>query len=283
MAQLDTGVPRAARAGTESAAQALLLPKPARQARDYVERNRRAWNRWAPQHAPRGHRAWGERDLPWGLWDTREAELQLLRDLPPKADVIELGCGTAAVSAWVARSGRRPVGVDVSSEQLQTAERLQHEFGISFPLICANAEDVPYDNESFDVAISEYGASLWCDPRHWLPEAQRLLKPGGLLIFFANAAILMACTPEDGGAATDVLVRDYFSEYQLEFAEEDAVEFHLSHAHWIRLLRASGFLIENMIEVRPPRTASPRFAFVSVEWARRWPSEEVWIARREPA
>jgi ubiquinone/menaquinone biosynthesis C-methylase UbiE len=277
--QLRTEI-RALSGGVSRVGDTPLAPKRPRQPREYVERNRHAWNRWAPQHAGRGRKAWGGLDLPWGLWDTPEAKLQLLRDLPAAADVIELGCGTAAVSAWVARGGMHPVAVDISREQLNTAAQLQREFGISFPLVCENAEEVPYDNASFDAAISEYGASLWCDPQNWLPEAHRLLKPGGLLLFFANAAFLMACTPYDGGAAMDVLVRDYYSGYQLEFPEENAVEFHLSHGHWIRMLRTTGFVVENLIEVRPPRSATPRFAFVSVEWARRWPSEEIWVARK---
>jgi SAM-dependent methyltransferase len=258
------------------------IPKRPAQPRDYVERNRRAWERWSPQHAVRGRNAWGDRDLPWGLWDRPEAELQLLREMPAGSDVIELGCGTGAISGWLARKGMRPVGVDISRAQLNAAEQLQREFHISFPLVRANAEEVPYDNQSFDAAISEYGASLWCDPRNWLPEAHRLLKPGGKLIFFANAPFLIACTPDDGGAATDVLVRDYFSEYRVEFHEEEAVEFHLPHGHWIRLLGATGFMVEDLMEIRPPHTATPRFAFVSVNWARRWPSEEIWIARKAP-
>jgi SAM-dependent methyltransferase len=172
------------------------------------------------------------------------------------------------------------VGVDIAPAQLATAGRLQRQFGISFPLICANAEQVAFDEASFDVAISEYGASLWCNPRRWLPEAQRLLRPDGRLIFFTNAALLMACTPRGGGQADVRLEREYFSGYRVEFGDSDGVEFHPTHGHWVRLLRASGFILEDLIEVRPPPDAQPRFDFVSTEWARRWPSEEVWVARR---
>ena len=79
--------------------------------------------------------------------------------------------------------------------------RLQQELGLSFPLIHANAEDVPYDSESFDLVVSEYGASLWCEPHRWLAEADRLLRPGGGLVFVTNSPLLMACTPEDGERA----------------------------------------------------------------------------------
>ena len=74
-------------------------------------------------------------------------------------DTIELGCGTAYISAWLARRGARPVGIDITPAQLETARRMQGEFGLDFPLLEASAEDVPLPDESFDLAISEYGAS----------------------------------------------------------------------------------------------------------------------------
>jgi len=247
---------------------------------DYIERNREAWDAWAREFAAPGRKAWNDKELCWGLWDVPETELRLLDGLDPKADVIELGCGTASISAWLARRGMHPVGVDISRAQLQTAERLQEEFGPSFPLVHANAEQVPFDHSSFDAAISEYGASLWCDARRWLPEAHRLLRPHGLLVFMTNAAFLMACTPMDGSPAGERLVRDYFAGPRTEFPGESGVEFHLTHSQWIRLLRANGFVVEDLIEVRPPYGAKPRLEFASVEWARRWPSEEIWVARK---
>jgi SAM-dependent methyltransferase len=247
---------------------------------DYIERNREAWDKWASEHAARARTTWLDTELRWGLWNTPESELRLLGALDPRFDAIELGSGAAAISAWLARHGGRPVAVDISQEQLKIAERLQHETGVSFPLIPANAEEVPFDEESFDLAVSEYGASLWCNPRRWLPEAHRLLRSDGYLVFFTNGAMLMACTPVEGAEPQDQLVRPYFSPYRVEFPQEGTVEFHLTHGHWVRLLRATGFVLENLIEVRPPAGATPRFPFVSLDWARRWPSEEIWVARK---
>jgi ubiquinone/menaquinone biosynthesis C-methylase UbiE len=246
---------------------------------DYVEKNRAAWDRWALHYTATGRKAWTEKELRWGIWGVAESELGLLQDLPAGADVIELGCGTASVSSWVARGGFRPVAVDVSRPQLEVAERLQEEFGLSFPLIHANAEEVPYDTDSFDLAISEYGASLWCEPNRWLAEADRLLRPGGGLIFVTNSPLLMACTPESGERAGDRLLRDYFTSPVREYPD-GVVEFHLTHGGWIEILRAYGFAVERLVELRPPHGTQPRFDFVSIEWARRWPSEEIWVARK---
>jgi Methyltransferase domain len=77
----------------------------------------------------------------------------------------------AAISAGLARGGLYPVAVDFSTEQLQTAERYQPKHGVSFELVLATAESLAYDDTSFDLAVSDYGTSLWCDHRRWLPEA----------------------------------------------------------------------------------------------------------------
>jgi SAM-dependent methyltransferase len=246
---------------------------------DYVEKNRAAWDRWALHYTATGRKAWTESELRWGIWGIAESEVGLLTSLAAGADVIELGCGTASVSSWVARAGFRPVAVDVSRKQLDVAAHLQQEAGISFPLIHANAEDVPYETDSFDLAISEYGASLWCEPHRWLAEADRLLRPGGALIFVTNSPLLMACTPESGERAGDRLVRDYFTSPVREYPD-GVVEFHLTHGSWIEILYGYGFSVERLVELRPPHGTQPRFDFVSIEWARRWPSEEIWVARK---
>jgi SAM-dependent methyltransferase len=196
-------------------------------------------------------------------------------------DAIELGCGTAYVSAWMARRGARVVGIDNSAAQLATARRLQRQHGLDFTLLHGNAEAVPYPDASFDFAISEYGACLWADPQRWLPEAARLLRPGGRLVFLVNSHLLVLCEPEEEDvAATDRLLRPAFGLYRVEWPGESGVEFHLSHGDWIRLLRRSGFEIEDLIEVRPAEAATTRYPFVTLDWARKWPSEEVWKVRK---
>lgn len=268
-----------AMAKTDQAQAAEDLLRPDIDDLDYLERNRTAWERWAPGYAAAGRKAWQEQ-LRWGMWGIPESEARLLEGVAPGADVIELGCGTAAISAWLSRLGLWPIGVDIVRAQLEAAARLQGEFGVSFGLLRANAEKLHFDDASFDMAISEYGASLWCDPRRWLPEAHRLLRPHGRLIFITNSPLLMACTPEDGGPARDRLVRDYFSNYRMEFPGDGAVEFHLTHGHWVRLLGATGFVLENLIEVQAPPEAEAGFDFASLEWARRWPSEDIWVLRK---
>src|SRR5262249_15674319 len=160
-----------------------------------------------------------------------------------------LGCGTAYISAWLARRGMRVVGIDASPAQLATAHRLQREHRLVFPLIEADAEHLPCRDRSFDLAISEYGACLWADPEQWVAEAARGLRPGGELIFLVNSPLFAVCVPADSGAAADRLLRPAFGMRRIEWPGDPGVEFHLAHGDWIRVLRGNGFDIEDLIEV----------------------------------
>ena len=248
---------------------------------EHVVRNRALWDDWAEKYVASGERRWARGEPVWGVFSVPEAAVGVLPvDLAGK-DAIELGCGTAYISAWMAQRGARVVGIDNSEAQLATARRLQWQHGLDFPLLHGNAETVPYPDASFDFAISEYGASLWADPARWVPEAARLLRPGGQLVFLVNSFLLTLCMPaEDGVAATDRLLRPAFGMYRIAWPGDLGVEFHLSHGDWIRLLRRSGFEVEDLIEIRPPAEASTRYPFVTLEWARQWPCEEVWKARK---
>ena len=151
-------------------------------------------------------RAWATTEITWGLFHAPERDLGVLGDVRG-LDVVELGCGTAYFSARLARHGARVVAVDATHAQLTSAARCQQLFGPEFPLVEADAETVPLADESFDLAVSEYGASAWCDPERWIAEAARLLRPGGRLVFLTNSVLVTLCVPEDEGFATEQLQR----------------------------------------------------------------------------
>jgi SAM-dependent methyltransferase len=248
---------------------------------DHVRRNREAWNGYAPDYVASAERNWADAEPTWGIWSVPESQVGMFPpDLEGK-DVVELGCGTAYVSAWMARRGARPVGLDNSPAQLATARRMQREHGLDFPLILADAERAPLSDASFDIAISEYGAAIWCDPYRWSPEAARLLRPGGELIFLQNGTILTLAMQElEANPATDRMRRPYFGMHRFEWTDTTAIEFHLGYGDWIRLLRGAGFEVMDLIEVRPPEGSTTTYTFVDLEWARKWPSEQVWKARK---
>jgi len=247
---------------------------------EHVARNRAHWDATAEKWVAPGERSWAQQDPTWGIWGVPEFELHLLPDDLEGRDVIELGCGTGYVSAWLARRGARPVGIDNSPKQLETARRLQVEHGLEFPLHLGNAEATPFPDASFDIAISEYGAAIWCDPYLWIPEAARLLRPGGELIFLGNSVIQMLAVPDllIEGPSTDRLRRPQFGMHRFEWPDDDSVEFHIPHGNMIRLLRVSGFEVVDLIEIQAPADATASFEYTSPEWSRQWPSEEVWKA-----
>ena len=225
-------------------------------------------------------REWAREDIEWGVFHVPESELRSLGDVAG-LDVVELGCGTAYVSAWLARRGASPVGVDPTPAQLETARRMMRETGIEFPLVQAPAETVPLPDSSFDIAVNEYGASLWADPYLWIPEAARLLRPGGRLVFLTNSNLMMLTAPPVG-KLTDQLQRPLFGLYRTTWPGESSVEFHLPHGKWIALLRANGFEILALHELQAPEDATDPvyYDYVTADWGRKWPTEEMWVARK---
>jgi SAM-dependent methyltransferase len=246
-----------------------------------VARNVELWTKSNAEYAAQLARdAWAQEEITWGLWSLPEAELGVLGDVAG-LDVVELGCGTAYISAGLARLGARPVGVDPTPAQLETARAMQRDFGLGFPLVEAAAESVPLADASFDLAVSEYGASIWADPERWVPEAARLLRVGGRLVFLRNSTLVILCTPDEG-EAQERLIRPQFGMRRFEWPD-GGVEYHLAHGDWVRLLRSSGFEILDLVEIQAPAGATTRhpvYDYVTSDWARRWPSEEIWVARK---
>ena len=83
-----------------------------------------------------------------------------------------------------------------------------------------------------------------------------------------------------------MLQQDYFDMHRFEWPDWPSVEFHLGYGDMIRLLRANGFEIEDLIEIQPGEDAQPFADFsdmTSLAWSRRWPCEEIWKARKASA
>ena len=248
---------------------------------EHAETNRAFWDGLADSYVAGGRRNWESGEPVWGIFSVPESEVGLLPKELEGRDAIELGCGTAYVSAWLARRGARPVGVDNSARQVETAREFQREFGTEFPLLHGDAEKVPYPDASFDLAISEYGASIWCDPYAWIPEAARLLRPGGELVFMVGSIFTILCGPDDETVPVgDRLLRPLFGMHRVEWPGEASVEFHLPPGKMIALLGDCDLEVTELIEVRPPPDAQTRSTSVTLDWARRYPAEEVWRARK---
>src|SRR3954447_12991969 len=195
---------------------------------EHAARTREEWNAAAPDWVAGGRAAWARPEPDWGMWTVPESEVRILPDVRG-LDVVDLGCGTGYWCAWFHRLGARPVGLDVSEAQLETARALQREHGIDFPLVHASAEAPPLPDESFDLVFSEYGAAIWCDPYAWIPQAHRLLKPGGLLIFLCNGVLVPLTAPLDEDMVTERLVRPLRGRGRIDWPDPDGSDFHQAH------------------------------------------------------
>ena len=250
---------------------------------DDAARNRELWTKSNAEHTGASARgAWAAEEISWGVFNIPEADVRVLPEVDGK-DVVELGCGTAYISAWLARRGARPVGVDITPAQLETARAMQREFGLDFPLIEADAAETGLTDGCADLVVSEYGASIWVAPYRWIPEAARLLRPGGELVFLCNSTLVVLCSPDGDVPAGEQLVRPQFGMHR--FPNWDGVEFHLAHGDWIRLLRDNGFdLLDllDLVELQAPVSAvsNEYYDYVTSDWARQWHAEEIWKARK---
>lgn len=246
---------------------------------DHVAKNRRHWDRIARGYARAHARQFDPGRLAWGAWSIPEAELGALGPVEGR-DVLELGCGGGHWAVGLALRGARVTGLDVSPAQLAEARALAARHGAEVRWVEGDAEALPFAAASFDLVMADHGAFTFCDPDRVLPEAARVLRPGGWCVFNITTPWLDASW--DGRRVADRLHLDYFDLDRFEGPDE--VSFQRPYGAWIRSFRRAGLQVEDLLELRPPPGATTTFEnFASVAQARRWPAEHVWRLRRPPA
>ncbi|MBV2360370.1 class I SAM-dependent methyltransferase [Thalassococcus sp. CAU 1522] len=247
---------------------------------DHVAINRDVWDEDAANWVAFGERLWAAQTPEWGSWGAPEAALGMLPEPMEGLDAIELGCGTGYVAGWMARRGARVTAVDVSARQLATARRLAAEHGADITFVEGNAEATGLPEQSFDFAISEYGAAIWCPPGLWLREAWRLLRPGGRLVFLGNHPLVLICSPADGAPCDTALHRPYRGMWGADWTgveiDPSGVNFNLTFADWMALFAKIGFVVERYHEVYAPEDAVGVRGSVPADWAKHYPFEQVW-------
>ncbi len=246
---------------------------------EHATRNQAMWDAYSDEYqATHGAQLAESGGMAWGVAQIPETELQVLGDVAGK-DILEFGCGAAQWSIALAQHGARPVGIDLSERQLEHARRLMAAAAVSFPLIHASAEAVPLPDASFDIVFCDHGAMTFADPYLTVPEAARLLRPGGLFAFNHHSPIETICWPLDAERVGDRLALDYFGMYRVDDGEE--ISFQLPYGEWIRLFRANGLTVEDLLEPRPAADATSSYRDdEQLAWSRRWPAECIWRLRR---
>lgn len=251
-----------------------------RAGREDAERNRAFWDATADEYQATQGAQLDERGAAWGVWQIPEDVLRILGD-PSGLDILELGCGAAQFSIELARRGARPIGLDVSQRQLDHAVLRMDRAGVAFPLVHASAESVPLPDASVDVIFGDHGAMVFVDPYRWAPEAARLLRDGGLLAFSMFTPMAEACWPAGSDHPVERLVNPYLGMHRVDLGHREHVEYQLPYGAWIRLLTANGFVVEDLVELRPGADATSTYqGEAGRRWGSRWPLEHVWKARR---
>lgn len=248
--------------------------------RDYLLINKDIWNADATNWVDFAKGRWSLETPQWGTWGNSDVGLHLLPTDMTDMDAIELGCGTGYVSYWMNRRGARVTAIDISTEQLATARHIAEEYGVDIRFIEGNAEKTGLPGASFDFAISEYGASIWCPPDKWLREAWRLLRPGGWLVFLGNHPLSLICSPLDGSPANRTLHRPYREMWGADWTEVEyeptGVCFNLTISSWMDLFTDIGFTVTKYQELYAPEGEMGTRAAIPADWAKSYPVEQVW-------
>jgi SAM-dependent methyltransferase len=245
---------------------------------DFV-RNRAAWDATSDEYQSR-HAGQLERNPEaWGVWSLPESDLRILGDVASR-DVLEYGCGAAAWSIALAKRGARVTALDNSSRQLEHASAALARAGVDVRLVHAPAEQTPFANESFDIVFCDHGAMSYAAPERTIPEAARILRPGGLLAFSVEHPVHASAWDDATGAVSRTLGRPYFPTGGVEDSAGGPHAFPRAVSGYVMLLLAYGFGIEKLLEPRPPLTATTTYTdFAPLDWARAFPGELIFAAR----
>jgi SAM-dependent methyltransferase len=220
-----------------------------------VRANRSWWDGDADAYHAEHLAFLGEAEFMWCPENLREADAHLLGDVRGRA-VLEVGCGAAMCSRWLARQGARPVAFDLSAGMLRHARSGAARTGIEVPLVQADAQRLPFRDETFDLACTAFGAvGFVADSARVMREVARVLRPGGRWVFATTHPIRWAF-PDDPGPAGLTVTMPYFDRTPyVEYAADGRpsyVEHHRTLGDRVREIAAAGFRLVDLVEPEWP-------------------------------
>ncbi len=126
------------------------------------------------------------------------AETTLAELGPWTGPLLDAGCATAGLVAAAARRGGRVVGVDAAFRWLVVGRVRLREAGVQAPLVCANAEFLPFADETFGAVTAGDLVEHVEDPAPVFTECRRVLRPGGAAYFSTNNRYSLLPEPHAG-------------------------------------------------------------------------------------
>ncbi|HEX3782172.1 MAG TPA: class I SAM-dependent methyltransferase [Pseudonocardiaceae bacterium] len=197
----------------------------------------------------------GVADFVWCPEGLRESDAELLGSVRGLS-ILEVGCGSAPCARWLAAQGARPVAFDLSGGMLAHALRGNAASGIDVPLVQASADQLPFADNSFDLACSAFGAIPFvADSEAVLREVVRVLRPGARFVF-AVTHPLRWIFPDDPGPEGLSVAQSYFDRTPYVEVDETGaatyVEHHRTVGDFVRQINAAGLILRDLIEPEWP-------------------------------
>ena len=224
-----------------------------------ADETRRATRRWwdgdAAAYLAEHGGFLGDADFVWSPEGLREQDARLLGPIQGRR-VLEVGCGAAQCSRWLAAQGAQPVGLDLSAQMLRAARRIDARLGTEVPLVQADATRLPFAAASFDLACSAFGAVPFvADSAAVMREVARVLRPGGRWVFAVTHPVRWAF-PDDPGPEGLRATMSYFDRTpyveQDERGEATYVEHHRTLGDRVREIVAAGLVLVDLVEPEWP-------------------------------
>lgn len=220
-----------------------------------VRANRRWWDGDADEYHTEHLDFLGDADFVWAPERLREQDARLLGDVRGRR-VLEVGCGAAMCSRWLAGQGARPVAFDLSAGMLRHARTGAARTGVHVPLVQADAQYLPFRDAAFDLAFTSFGAVAFvADSARVMREVARVLKPGGRWIFSTTHPIRWSF-PDDPGPGGLTATMPYWDRTPYVEHGPDGevtyVEHHRTLGDRVREIAAAGFRLVDLIEPEWP-------------------------------
>ncbi len=217
--------------------------------------NRRDWDAYADEYQSTHGAFLRDVGFVWGPEGVDEGDVRVLGDVTGK-HVLEIGCGAAQCARWLTAHGATAVGLDLAFRQLQHARRIDADTGLSVPVVCGTATDLPFADGSFDVAFSSFGALQFVeDIAGTVADVARVLRPGGRFAFSITHPIRWTM-PDDPTKEGLVVTNSYWD--RTPYVEEDEsgdvryAEHHRTLGDWVALLAGAGFVSTDLLEPEWP-------------------------------
>jgi len=220
-----------------------------------VHANRRWWDADADSYHATHGAFLGAADFVWSPERLRESDAHLLGDIAGTL-VLEVGCGAAMCSRWLAEAGARPVAFDISAGMLRHAREGAANTGIAVPLVQADAQYLPFISGVFDIAFTAFGAVPFvADSARVMREVARVLRPGGRWVFSTTHPLRWSF-PDDPGPAGLSATMPYWDRTPYvecaESGEATYVEHHRTLGDRVRELASAGFRLLDIVEPEWP-------------------------------